>query len=68
MNNWQQVYTTSSSHQAEIVKGVLETHSIPAVVLNRKDSSYHFGHFEVHVPAEDLVEASKIIADEISFK
>ncbi len=68
MNNWQKVYTTPNSHQAEIVKGVLESHSIPAVVLNRKDSSYHFGYFDVLVSAEDGLAALKIVADEISFE
>ena len=68
MNNWQKVYTTSNSHQAEIVKGVLESHSIPAVVLNRKDSSYLFGYFDVLVSAEDASAALKIVADEISFE
>ncbi len=63
MNNWQQVYTTPNSHRAEIVKGVLESHLIPAVVFNRKDSSYHFGHFEVLVTDEDVSAALKIVAD-----
>ncbi len=68
MSNWQKVYTTTVNHQAEIVKGVLEANAIPAVVMNRKDSSYHFGHFEVLVPADKNMEALKIIADEIDFK
>jgi hypothetical protein len=68
MSNWQKVYTALISHHAEIVKGVLETHGIPAVVMNRKDSSYHFGHFEVMVPADNTIEALKIISDEINFK
>ncbi len=68
MYNWQKVFTTSINHQAEIVKGVLEANSIPAVVMNRKDSSYHFGHFEVLVSADNHMEALKIIADEIDFK
>lgn len=68
MNNWQKVYTTPNGHQAEIVKAVLETHDFPAVVMNRKDSSYHFGYFEVFVNAEDAPTALTIIADEINFE
>lgn len=68
MNNWQKVYTTPNGHQAEIVKGVLETHELPAVVMNRKDSSYLFGYFEVFVNAEDATTALTIIADEIKFE
>jgi hypothetical protein len=68
MSNWQKVYTSLIGHQAEIVKGVLETYGIPAVVINRKDSSYHFGHVEVLVPADNTIEALKIISDEIDFK
>ncbi len=68
MNNWQKVYTTHNIHRAEIVKGVLEAHNIPAVVLSKKDTSYHFGHCEVMAPAEDTIKALKIIADEIKFE
>jgi hypothetical protein len=68
MNNWQKVYTTLNMHRAEIVKGVLETHGIPAVILSKKDTSYHFGHCEVMAPAEDTLQALKIIEDEIKFE
>lgn len=67
MTNWQRVYSTQLAHHAEIVKGVLETHEVPAVVLSKKDSSYLFGFYEVHVAADDAVKALKVIADEINF-
>lgn len=68
MSNWQKVYTTPNMYRAEIVKGVLDAHNLPAVVLSKKDTSYHFGHFEVMVSAEDTVKALKVIADEIRFE
>jgi hypothetical protein len=53
--------------RSEIVKGVLGEHDIEAVVINKKDSSYHFGFYEISVPQEKVLQALKIIRDEIRF-
>jgi transcription termination factor Rho len=68
MNNWQKVYATTNPYQAEIVKGVLEAHALSAVILNKKDTSYHFGICEVYVSADDTIKALKVIGDEIKFE
>ncbi len=67
MKNWRKVFETPSSHRAHIVQSVLETYTLPAVILGKKDTTYQFGHFEVHVDADHVLWAIKIIGDEIEF-
>lgn len=67
MENWNKVYATNKFHEAEIVKGVLEEQDIQAVVLNKKDSAYHFGLFEIHVKKDSVLKAIKIIQDDVRF-
>lgn len=62
VQGWQKIYTTSLRHKAEIVKGALENRSIPAVILDKKDSSYHlFGEVEIYVNPEDVQSAEQVI-------
>ncbi|MFN3801357.1 DUF2007 domain-containing protein [Belliella pelovolcani] len=68
MKNWSKVFEDGSPVRAEIVKGVLESHGIPAFILNKKESAYKInGYSEVMVPEKDHQEASKIIQNEITF-
>ena len=41
--DWIKIATYTNAFEAEIVRQMLVENSIPAVVLNKKDSSYHFG-------------------------
>lgn len=68
MENWEVVYKSSVVYQAEIVKGVLEEHNIPSIIINKKDSNYHFGHFEIMVNRDQIIKAIKIIKDDIQFE
>ena len=68
MSQWQRVFTSTLQTRAEMVKGVLETHGLQPVIINKQSSAYHvFGHFEIQVPVDDVLRAIKIIEDEISF-
>ena len=66
---WQRVYATDKTHQAEIVKAVLDEHHLDPVIINKKDSAYdRFGDIEVHVINENVIRARQIIDNEISFE
>lgn len=68
MENWIKVFESSMQVRAEIVKGVLEEHQIQAVVLNKKETIYQiFGNYEVHVQRGNMMTATNIIQNEISF-
>ncbi|WP_316834092.1 DUF2007 domain-containing protein [Pedobacter nutrimenti] len=61
-DNWVKVFTTSNAYSAEILKQGLIENEIPAVVLNKQDSSYGtFGVLTVMVNAEDEEKAKVYI-------
>ncbi|MGK7391447.1 MAG: putative signal transducing protein [Candidatus Cyclobacteriaceae bacterium M2_1C_046] len=69
MTTWKSVYKTKERYKAEIVKDVLEDHGISAVMVNKQDSSYVIiGELEIHVPVDNVMQAIKIINDDINFK
>lgn len=68
MSDWQKVYQDNLEYRAEIVRAVLEDNSMQPVLLNKKDSNYQFGHFEVQVAPDHVIKALKIINEEIKFE
>lgn len=61
---WKKVYSTDNGIQAELIRGLLESSGIHAVVLNKRDSQYNnFGEQEVHVPTQKVLTAINIIKD-----
>ncbi|MDD3567109.1 MAG: DUF2007 domain-containing protein [Bacteroidales bacterium] len=62
--NWVPVFRSGSPIEAEIVKQMLETNGVEAVLLNQHDSSYQtFGSAQVYVPKESEQVATKLIED-----
>ncbi|KQS31485.1 DUF2007 domain-containing protein [Dyadobacter sp. Leaf189] len=67
--NWIKAYQSSQMIRAEIAREILEQNGIPAVIVNKKDSSYPiFGMCEVHVPASELDRAQTILMNEDTIK
>lgn len=68
MDNWVKVFETEKQIRAEIVKGVLEENEVKAVVLNKKETVYQiFGTYQVLVLKEDILLATNLIQNEITF-
>ena len=67
MSDWQKVYVDSLAYRAEIVKGILEERNMNPVLVDKKDSAYQFGHFEIYVSPENTLRALHIIKEEIKF-
>ena len=67
MVEWQKVYQDPQQYRAEIVKDILVDHDLDPVLVDKKDSAYQFGHFEIHVAADHVMRALKIIDEEIKF-
>ena len=61
--NWQEVFSTSHTWQAEMAKQILEENEITAVVVNRKDSSYLFGEVAVYTETENAERAKELLKD-----
>lgn len=69
MPNWSKIYETKKPYRAEMVKDILKQNGIEAIVLNKKDTAYDiFGQLEVHVNADKVIKALKIIEDDIRFE
>lgn len=60
-DNWIPVYSSGIRHLAEMAKQMLMDNDIPAVIVNKKDSSYLFGEIEVFVKREDIIKAKYYI-------
>ena len=65
-SNWVVAYTTLNLQHAELAKQKLFEHSIAAVVLNKQDSSYFFGHIEVLVERDSIIRAKSILKSFLS--
>ncbi len=61
MDNWIAIYETDQLYRAELVKDILNNEEVDAVILNRKDSSYHFGSIQVMVNPKDKEKAAEIV-------
>ncbi|QNL20397.1 hypothetical protein HZR84_08360 [Hyphobacterium sp. CCMP332] len=68
MKNWQVVFKSDNSHRAEIVRAILDEKELNPVLINKKDSNYHFGLFEICVAPDNVIRALKIIDNEIKFE
>lgn len=60
-SNWTKIKVYNQAFEAEIVKNMLIENNIPAVVLNKKDSSYLFGVVELYVEQENANKAMELM-------
>lgn len=59
---WKKIKVYTNAIEAEIVKQMLEESGIPAIVLNKQDSSYLvFGKIELYVNQHDEQQALILI-------
>lgn len=63
MKDWVCIHTSQKMQEAEIIKGLLTFNEINSVVINKQDSSYMFGHFEVYVNKDDAVKATLVLKE-----
>ncbi len=60
--NWVKIYTSTDMFKVSLVKSVLADHSIDAIEMNKKDSSYlNFGEIELYIHNNQFDEAIEII-------
>ena len=68
MSKWQAVFTTRLLYKAEIVRGILEENNLKPVIMEKQDSMYKIGYFEVHVSQEQVLKALITIENEIDIE
>ena len=68
MSKWQSVYKSRLLYKAEIVKGILTEKGLNPILIDKQDSAYKIGYFEVMVNPEEVLNAIKIIENEINIE
>ncbi len=62
MGNWTLILSTGSSHEAELVRGLLEVHGIPVVLIDHRSTPYPpLGESRLYVDRDDVVRALYIV-------
>jgi hypothetical protein len=61
--NWNKIYTTQNFFTAEMIRQILIDNDIPAVIINKQDSSYRFGLIEVFIHQENEMAAKALIEE-----
>lgn len=61
--DWMHVFSTTMEHISQIAKSVLEDNDIECILIDKRDSSYHFGEIEVYVKHNHVVRAKYLLKD-----
>ena len=62
-NDWSVVFSTNDIFKAEMIKNMLISNNIDAIIMNQKDSSYLFGTAKIYTKKDDVEQAKKIISE-----
>jgi hypothetical protein len=62
--DWAKIDSYGLQAIAELKKAILEASGIPSIIINKSDSSYHFGDVELYVKRDDVIRAKMILDDE----
>jgi hypothetical protein len=60
---WVKLLSTSN-HQAELKRALLQSQEINAVIINKQDSSYLFGEAELYVRQDEVIRAKRILDEQ----
>ena len=61
--NWNKIYTTQNFFTAEMIRQMLIDNNIPAVIMNKQDSSYRFGLIDVFIHQDHELAAKALIEE-----
>jgi hypothetical protein len=61
--DWNTVFSTSDSFKAELVKSILVSNGISAVIMDKQDSFYKFGDIDIMVPVDDVMRAKHFLKE-----
>lgn len=61
--DWKKIYSTHNFFKAEMIRQMLLDNDIPAVILNKQDSSYRFGFIEIYSHQNNESTAKELILE-----
>lgn len=65
LKEWEKVFESALPPRVSIAQALLAEHDIQSVILNKQDSSYHFGKCELYVSQLDAILARIILDTEL---
>lgn len=60
-SDWVKIVTLDNRQKAELLRTLMESNNIPAVIMDKKDSLYNIGSMELYCPAENALKALEIV-------
>ena len=63
INDWIEIYSTNDIFKAEVIKNMLLSNDIKAIIMNQQDSSYHFGTAKIYTKKENILKTKEIISE-----
>jgi 3D (Asp-Asp-Asp) domain-containing protein len=61
------LYENNLQYRVQIVKDFLEDNDIDCFLVDKKDSAYQFGTFQLFVKRDNVLRANKLIDDHLTF-
>lgn len=65
--DWVKLYENNLQYRVQIVKDFLEDNDIDCFLVDKKDSAYQFGTFQLFVKRDNVLRANKLIDDHLTF-
>lgn len=62
-SDWVLIYTTDDQWRLDLIRQVFDSNDIDCVVIDKKDSTFHFGDASIYVKHKDLERAVELIKD-----
>ncbi len=59
--DWEIIYSTDQEYKIMIISEILKENGITSYDINKKDSNYLFGVFELYVRGIDVIKAKLLI-------
>jgi hypothetical protein len=60
-HDWVVIFTSGKQYEIEMISGMLSEHDIESVIVNKQDSAYLFGEFELYVNRDEILRAKTLI-------
>jgi hypothetical protein len=60
-NDWVKIYESGKQYEIEIISSLLQESEIESVIMNKQDSVYLFGEYELYVKRDDILRAKTLI-------
>lgn len=63
ISGWVLIYIIDDQWRLDLIRQILDSNDIACVVIDKKDSSFHFGNAEIYVKHQDAERAVELIKD-----